>query len=82
MYGRIAMADDFEDTLPWRSRWEQDDAEFVRQAAEWTARCAGRLHELAGWPEGVAIELAQDLSLDDNLRALNPERVAERLLAL
>ncbi len=71
----------FEETSPIRSRWDQEGAEFVRTSADWCARCTARLLELQ--PQlsaAAALDLAQETSLQDNLRALSPERVAEEVL--
>ena len=67
-----------DDTTPNPSRWDQDGVEFVRANEEWVARFA---RELSARVQGVSLEqafsLGQELSLNDNLRALSPERVAQ-----
>ena len=68
----------FDVTSPLRSRWDQEGAEFVQSNGEWCARCCTRL--LALDPELHAVttlELVQEWSLQDGLRALSPELVAE-----
>ena len=74
------MDTQFDDTIPYYSRWDQDDDEYVRSSADWCARCARALSEMS--PElsvEQALELAQELSLDDTLRTCPPELVAEDL---
>jgi hypothetical protein len=72
---------DFDPTRPLRSRWDQEGAEFVPSNNEWCARCCARLLTLK--PElraEAAMDLAQEWSLQDALRALSPELVAEDAL--
>lgn len=70
----------FDQTLPQNSRWDQDGAEYVRSSIDWSARCSKRLVGLnPGLTVEQALDLAQELSLDDNLRAKSPEAVAEGL---
>jgi hypothetical protein len=72
----------FNVTRPLRSRWDQEGAEFVQTNKEWCARCCARL--LALKPQlraEAAMELAQEFSLQDALRALSPELVAEDAVA-
>ncbi len=74
------MHSTFDQTLPRNSRWDQDGAEYVRSSIDWCARCSKRL--VAVNPRlnaEQALDLAHELSLDDNTRALSPERVAEDL---
>lgn len=74
------MHSSFDQTLPHHSRWDQHGAEYVRSDIDWCARCSKRLVGLnpALTPE-QALDLAQDLSQDDKLRAMSPEVVAEDL---
>ena len=68
----------FDATSPLRSRWDQEGAEFVRSNDEWVARCCARLLALnAGLQPVTTLELVQDWCLQDDLRALSPELVAE-----
>lgn len=70
----------FDQTRPQPSRWNQDGAEYVRSSIDWCARCSKRLVALnPGLTAEQALDLAQELSFDDSLRALTPERVAEDL---
>ncbi|MEO8921583.1 MAG: hypothetical protein ABI330_01910 [Caldimonas sp.] len=66
-----------DDTTPNPSQWDQDGAEYVRSNEEWVARFA---RDLASRLRGVTLDqafaLGQELSLDDHLRALSPERAA------
>jgi hypothetical protein len=71
----------FEQTSVNPSRWDREGTEYVKQNAEWVGRCARRMTELRSeLGLSAAQDLAQELSLDDNLRALAPEGVAERLV--
>ena len=73
----------FDQTLPRISRWDHDGAEYVRSGIDWCARCSKRLVALnPGLNAEQALDLAHELSLDDNLRALMPELVAEDLHAV
>jgi len=68
----------FDVTRPLQSRWDQAGAEFVQSNGEWCSRCCARL--LALNPELQALttlQLVQEWSLQDGLRALSPELVAE-----
>ena len=70
----------FDQTRPQPSRWDQEGAEYVRSNIDWYARCSRRLVALnPGLGVDQALDLAQDLSLDDNLRSRSPELVAEDL---
>ena len=72
------MDNSFDQTLPFQSRWDQDGAEYVRSNMDWCARCSKRLVGLnPGLTAMQAFDLANELSLDDTLRAKSPERVAE-----
>lgn len=74
------MQSTFDQTLPRPSRWDQDGAEYVRSGIDWCARCSKRLVALnPGLNAEQALDLAHQLSLDDHLRALTPELVAEDL---
>lgn len=69
---------DFERTTPEPSRWDQDDAKYVRSTDEWIARCAARM--TGRWADVTfeqAFAVAQQLSLQDTVRALSPEQVAD-----
>lgn len=71
----------FERTETRPSRWDQDDAEYVRSHMDWCARCSRRLVSLnPRLPAEQALDIAHQLSLVDDLRARSPERVAEDLL--
>jgi hypothetical protein len=73
-----AMHTSFDQTLPQPSRWDQHGAEYVRSNIDWCARCSKRLVGLnPGLTAEHALDLAHDLSQDDNLRAMSPETVAE-----
>ena len=72
--------DKFTRTRPWRSRWDQEGAEFIASDSEWCDRFSARLIALLGdvdylTASGTALELASN----DALRALAPEWVAEDL---
>ncbi len=74
------MNTSFDQTLAQPSRWDQDGAEYVRSNIDWCARCSKRMVGLnPGLTAEQALDLANDLSLDETLRALAPERVAEDL---
>lgn len=74
------MHTSFDQTRPQPSRWDQDGAEYVRSNIDWCARCSKRLVALnPGLGAEQALDLSHDLCLDDALRALTPERVAEDL---
>jgi hypothetical protein len=77
------MHTSFDQTLPHQSRWDQQGAEYIRSNIDWCARCSKRLVGLnpALAPE-QAMDLAQDLSQDDNLRARSPEAVAEDMFQI
>lgn len=68
-------------TTPLRSRWDQEDAEFVASDAEWIRRCAARMADADGF---LTIELATGMALElsaaGEIRARSPESVAEGLL--
>lgn len=71
------MDSQFEETTPYYSRWSQDGAEYIQSNAEWCARCAKSLIALRPmlcFEE--AFELAQEWSLDDNMRCCAPEALA------
>lgn len=68
-------------TTPHRSRWDQEDAEFVASDAGWVRRCAQRMVEMDGFLDGEqTLSLALELSFTSAIRARSPERVAEDLL--
>ena len=71
----------FEWTVPDRSRWPQSDTNRVAFDIDWVARCRRRLLESSPrlLPQ-EALELANELGLDDYLRAQSPEGVAEELV--
>jgi hypothetical protein len=70
----------FDQTLPLPSRWDQQGAEYIRSNIDWCARCSKRLVGLnPGLTPEQAMDLAQDMSQDDHLRARSPEAVAEEL---
>ena len=72
------MHTSFDQTSPGPSRWDHDGGEYVRSNIDWTARCSKRLVALN--PElsvEKALNLAQELSLNDVLRTRTPELVAE-----
>src|SRR5206468_3868073 len=73
-----AMHTSYDQTLPHHSRWDQQGVEYIRSNIDWCARCSKRLVGLnPGLTPEQAMDLAQDLSQDDNLRARSPESVAE-----
>ena len=75
------MHTSFDQTLPLQSRWDQQGVEYIRSNIDWCARCSKRLVGLnPGLTPEQAMDLAQDLSQDDNLRARVPEMVAEDML--
>lgn len=70
----------FDRTAPTPSRWDQQGAEYVRDNAEWVARCAMRMTQFrSDLNLAQAHDLAQELSLEDNLRARSPELVGESM---
>ena len=74
------MNDGQERTTPITSRWNQEDAEFVRTDTEWCSRLATRL--VALHPElsrQQALQLAQELTDNQLQRARSPEHVADDL---
>ena len=74
------MQSSFDQTRPQPSRWDQDGAEYVRSSIDWCARCSKRLAALnPGLTAEQALDLSHEMSMDDALRALAPERVAEDL---
>jgi hypothetical protein len=74
------MHTSFDQTLPQNSRWDQEGAEYVRSSIDWCARCSKRLVGLnPALSAEHALDLAHELSSDDNLRAKSPETVAEDL---
>ncbi len=77
------MEDLFEKTTPRPSRWDQDGAEYVRSHLEWCARF--QRHLTACCPDTLSDEamvVAQEVCLDDEMRALSPEAAVDELLAL
>jgi len=74
------MQTTFDQTLPQDPRWEPPGVEYVRSNIDWCARCSKRLVGLnPGLDAEHALDLAHDLSHDDNLRAMSPETVAEQM---
>src|SRR4051812_12336462 len=72
--------DQFARTSPWRSRWDQANAEFVASDSEWCDRLSARLIALVPGVDYLsASHTALDLAANDALRALAPEWVAEDL---
>ena len=72
------MHTSFDQTLTQPSRWDQDGSEYVRSNIDWTARCSKRLVALNPHLDvEQALNLAQEMSLNDVLRARTPEMVAE-----
>jgi len=68
----------FDMTSPLRSRWDQEGAEFVQSNNEWCARACARLLALNSQLQAAdTLLLVQEWSLEDSLRALSPELVAE-----
>jgi len=68
----------FDMTRPLRSRWDQEGAEFVQSNSDWCARACARLLTLNSQLQAAdALQLVQEWSLKDGLRALSPELVAE-----
>ena len=65
-------------TRPLRSRWDQEGAEFVQSNSDWCARACARLLALNSQLQAAdTLQLVQEWSLKDGLRALSPELVAE-----
>ena len=65
-------------TSPLRSRWDQEGAEFVQSNSDWCARACARLLTLNSQLQAAdALQLVQEWSLKDGLRALSPELAAE-----
>ncbi len=74
------MHTSFDQTVPQNSRWDQQGAEYVRSNIDWCARCSKRLVALnPGLLAEQALDLANDLSQDENLRVKSPEAVAEEM---
>ena len=74
------MANRFTKTLPRRSRWDQEGAEFVATDSEWCDRFSARLIALVAEVDYLtATSTALDLASHDALRALSPEWLAEDL---
>ena len=71
----------FDVTSRTPSRWDQEGAEFVQSNREWCARCCTRMLTIKPQLRAeAAMELAQEWSLQDAMRALSPELVAEDAL--
>ncbi|MEO8836486.1 MAG: hypothetical protein ABI364_07080 [Caldimonas sp.] len=74
------MHTSYDQTHPHHSRWDQEGAEYIGSNIDWCARCSKRLVGLnPGLTAEHALDLAQDLSQDEQLRARSPETVAEEL---
>ena len=74
------MNPDHERTTPVASRWDQEDAEFVRTDTEWCARFATRLVEIHVWLDRQrALQMAQELTTNGFQRARTPEHVADEV---
>jgi hypothetical protein len=72
------MHTSFDQTLP--QNWDPSGAEYVRSNIDWCARCSKRLVGLnPALSAEHALDLAHELSADDELRARTPEAVAEDL---
>ena len=72
------MHTSFDQTSPSPSRFDPESGEYVRSTIDWTARCSKRLVALnPGLSVEKALNLAQELSLNDVLRTRAPELVAE-----
>ena len=66
-----------ERTNPERSRWDQDDAEFVASDTAWCERCASALMDLdSSLEHPAALVVAFRMSERDAVRALSPEAAA------
>ena len=73
---------DMDTTIPSPSRWAQDGAEYVRSNDEWLARCAAAMVKLRSeLNPDQAFAVAREFSLDDDMRALSPERAAGSIVA-
>ena len=60
------------------SRWDQEGIEYVRSNMDWCTRCSRRMVGLnPGLAAGQALDLALELSMDEKLRMMSPETVAE-----
>ena len=76
------MDPDFDETSLRVSRWDQAGAEYVRSNEEWCSRFARRMASLRRDVSlDEALQVAQEVSLEDELRALAPEYAADDLLA-
>ena len=74
------MHTSFDQTLPRNPGWDPEGGEYVRSSIDWVSRCSRRLVGLnPGLTAEHALDLAHELSIDDNLRIKSPESVAEDL---
>ena len=74
------MNSEHERTTPMPSRWDQENAEFVRTDTEWCSRLAARLTELhPQLSRQQALQLAQEMADHPFQRARSPEHVADDL---
>ena len=68
----------FDQTAPNPSLWDQDGIEYVRSNMDWCTRCSRRMVALnPGLGAEQALDLALELSMDEKLRIMSPETVAE-----
>jgi hypothetical protein len=62
------------------SLWDQEGIEYVRSNMDWCTRCSRRMVGLnPGLGAEQALDLALELSMDEKLRLMSPEAVAEDL---
>ena len=72
------MNTQFDQTVPNPSLWDQDGIEYVRSNMDWCTRCSRRMVALnPGLDAEQALDLALELSMDEKLRIMSPETVAE-----
>jgi len=74
------MNTSFDQNRPQTSRWDQEGIDFVRSNMDWCTRCSRRMVGLnPGLSAEQALDLALELSMDEQLRKESPETVAEDL---
>jgi hypothetical protein len=72
------MNTQFDPTASSSSRWDQEGIEYVRSNMDWCTRCSRRMVGLnPGLAAEQALDLALELSMDEKLRMMSPETVAE-----
>ena len=74
------MNTSFDQTRPQNSCWDPEGIDFVRSNMDWCTRCSRRMVGLnPGLSAEQALDLALELSMDEQLRQMSPETVAEDL---